>query len=185
MTSVTIGSGVKSIGNAAFYNSRVLTDVCCYAEDVPKTQNVIFDNDVIAKATLYVPAKSIDLYKQDEHWNGFKSIVALDGETPVTLQCARPTIAYRNGKLHCSCMTEDVKYVYSFTTSGSTGESTDGTIELGTTFNFSVYATREGYLDSETATLTIDMAQVGDVTGDGVISVADVTALVNIILGKK
>ena len=54
----------------------------------------------------------------------------------------------------------------------------------GTTFTISVYAKRRGYADSEVATATINLASIGDVNGDGQITIADVTSLVNIILGK-
>ena len=54
----------------------------------------------------------------------------------------------------------------------------------GTTFTISVKAVRDGYEDSDAATLTIPMAEVGDVNADGSITIADVTTLVNIILGK-
>ena len=117
--------------------------------------------------------------------NGEDAVSHTCNDAQFNPQCAKPTIAYKNGKLHCSCATEGVKYVYAIYTTASSGESMDGTIRLGTTFSVSVYATREGYLNSETTTLTIDMAQVGDVTGDGVITIADVTALVNIILRKN
>ena len=75
-----------------------------------------------------------------------------------------------------------MKYVYSI---GTSGESTNGTISFGGSFTISVYATRVGYENSETTTISIDMLKVGDVNGDGVISIADVTALVNIILGRS
>lgn len=57
-------------------------------------------------------------------------------------------------------------------------------LELGTTYTVSVYAKREGYLDSEVATSTITLSTVGDVNGDGKLTIADVTSLVNAILGK-
>ena len=78
-----------------------------------------------------------------------------------------------------------MKYVYAITPKATSGESTSGTIDLGTSFTVSVYATREGYSDSETATAIIDMSTVGDVNGDGLISIADVTAPVDLILGRN
>ena len=52
-------------------------------------------------------------------------------------------------------------------------------------FRVSVYAQKEGYLDSEEAVKVFDLSAVGDVDGNGQIDIADVTALVNIILGKE
>ena len=106
------------------------------------------------------------------------------GNTGFTPICATPVLAYQNGKIYCTCETECVKYVYSVIPTAKTGESNDGVINLGTQFNVSVYASREGYENSEPATITIDMTSVGDVNGDGQVTIADVTSLVNLILGK-
>ena len=102
----------------------------------------------------------------------------------VELKCATPVLTYQNGKVRCSCDTENVTYVYTITPAGSTGESSDGVISLGTTFTVNVKATRDGYTDSDIATTTINLAAVGDVNGDGQVNINDVTTLVNIILGR-
>ena len=99
-------------------------------------------------------------------------------------KCATPVLTYQNGKVRCTCETEDVTYVYTITPAGSTGESSDGVISLGTTFTVNVKATRDGYTDSDIATTTINLAAVGDVNGDGQVNINDVTTLVNIILGR-
>ena len=103
------------------------------------------------------------------------------------MKCATPTISYVDGKIKFSCETEGVEYVYSITTKDASGKTTTGTVDFETTFTVSVYATRNGYFKSETETVTIDLAKsgIGDVNGDGEIGIADVTALVNIILGKS
>jgi len=176
---------VTSIGEYAFAYCPNITDVYCYAEAVPTTESNAFHNSSVSSATLHVPASAIELYKNAEPWNQFKEFVTIEEDTPpITPQCAKPTIVYKNGKLQFTCDTEDVKYKYSITSTLS-GESTSGTINLGTTFTVSVYATREGYSDSDTATAIIDMSTVGDVNGDGLISIADVTTLVNLILGRN
>ena len=58
-------------------------------------------------------------------------------------------------------------------------------LAIGGTFTVSVYAVKEGYENSDTATMTINMSQMGDLNADGQVSIADVTFLVNIILGKN
>ena len=80
LTSVTIGSGVESIGTKAFANCPDLIDVYCYAENVPSTKFNVFDSYYIRKATLHVPAASIDSYKATRPWRGFGKIVALTPE---------------------------------------------------------------------------------------------------------
>lgn len=117
------------------------------------------------------------------------SHTATGGNFTVTIaaaekMCATPVLTYQNGKVRCTCETEGVTYVYTITSTGSTGQSTDGLISLGTSFTISVKATREGYADSDVATTTVNLAEVGDVNGDGDVDIADVTELVNLILGK-
>ena len=76
LTSVIIPKNVTNIGNAVFYRCSNLTDVYCYAENVPETGINVFNDSPIASATLHVPAGSIDKYKATEPWSGFGNIVA-------------------------------------------------------------------------------------------------------------
>ena len=77
MTSVTIGSGVTSIGTEAFSDCRKILDVYCYAEKVPYTESGVFICLPIENATLHVPDASIDRYKVTAPWRSFGKIVAL------------------------------------------------------------------------------------------------------------
>ena len=77
MTSVTIGSGVKSIGFWAFANCPELLDVYCYAEKVPSTESDAFNASYPEYVTLHVPDASIESYKAEAPWSGFGKIVAL------------------------------------------------------------------------------------------------------------
>lgn len=77
LTSVIIGSGVSAI-NGAFSKCIELTDVFCYAKDVPDTQYGEFGDSYIEYATLHVPSSSIDKYKAISPWKNFKEIVKID-----------------------------------------------------------------------------------------------------------
>lgn len=105
-------------------------------------------------------------------------------KAPAALKCATPVLTFANGKVKCTCETTGVTYRYTVAPTAGSGESTTGEISFGTTFTISVKAVRDGYEDSDAATLTIPMAAVGDVNADGNVTIADVTTLVNIILGK-
>ena len=86
LKSVTIGSGVTSIGSYAFENCSSLTDVYCYAENVPSTDLNPFvsynawgtTSLITTSATLHVPASSLEGYRTTEPWNQFGSIVAIE-----------------------------------------------------------------------------------------------------------
>ena len=181
LTSVTIGNSVTSIGKKAFANCGELTDFYCYAESIPRTGSFVFDNSEIRYATLHVPGVSISEYTNTDPWSEFGTIVGINSETPE--KCATPTITYANGQVHFTCETEGVVYVPTVTCT-STHLLNGNVLDLGGTFTVSVYATKEGYVNSEVATKTITINKLGDMDGDGQLTVTDVTSLVNAILGK-
>ena len=95
LTSIEIPSGVTYVGDEAFYGCESLTsieipssvtyigkysfydlDVCvCYAEDVPETDG---DPFYFSPQVIYVPEKSIDLYKAVSPWNEYEIIPFVD-----------------------------------------------------------------------------------------------------------
>ena len=98
--------------------------------------------------------------------------------------CATPTIKYIGGKLKFECETEGVEFVSYFSTPADAENNTNEVI-LPTTYNVSVYARKEGYLNSDIATADVDVRGIqGDVDGDGVVDIADAVRIVNFIVGK-
>ena len=154
LTSVTIGSGIIYINSSAFGSCPELTDVTCYAENVPITNADAFKDSYIEYATLHVPTSAVNAYKVADPWKNFKSIVAIDGTTPETPKCEKPTISYENGKLTFTSETEGAVCQYSITdTDIKAGSGNE--VQLGVTYNISVYAAKAGYENSETATATL------------------------------
>ena len=153
---------MKTIYYQAFAKCPELTDVYCYAENVPRmrdyynTQDVTdaFEGSLIEYATLHVPTASIDAYKAKEPWKNFKTFMGLDGTMPETKKCATPTISYGGKKLTFSCATEGVEYV-------SEIKDTDikkhygSEVQLTATYEISVYATKAGWENSNVATATL------------------------------
>ena len=172
---VTIGSGIESIGSQAFASCPKLTDVYCYAVNFPNTNTNAFNYSYIESTTLHVPAASVDAYKAAEPWKNFRSFE----ETP---KCATPTIAMKDGKLTVSCETEGVEFVSHFSIAAG-ADSNTSEVEIPTTYIVSVYASKDGYEDSDVATETINIIK-GDVDGDGVVDIADAVRIVNLIVGK-
>lgn len=158
LSTVTIGSNVYYIGSSAFASCKKITDVYCYAEDIAYTTNAdVFKDSYIEYATLHVPAEYISGYKKTEPWKNFKSIVAIDGETPPgpeTKKCAKPIISYDNFKLTYSCETEGVEYI-SEIKDADIKKYYDNSVSLGATYEISVYATKSGYDNSDVATATL------------------------------
>ena len=86
LTCITIGSGIESIEWRAFAYCPNLTDVYCYAENHPNTNNSPFEGSSINNATLHVPVASVKAYKTREPWSGFGTIAAIvdeDSSTPI------------------------------------------------------------------------------------------------------
>lgn len=196
LNTITIGSGVKDIKGNAFSNCSDLTDVYCYAENVPNTNTNAFQDSYIDYVTLHVPAPSIDAYKAKSPWKDFKTIEALSG----TQKCATPTISYVEGKLVFDCETEQVTF-FSEIQNGDVKKDSQPELTLTPTYVITVYASREDYVDSDVATATIRWRNgrpvfegfssvtleagdiLGDVNRDGDVGIGDIVTITNIIAG--
>ena len=84
LTTLTIPSTVVTIAINAFKNCMGLNEVNCYAESVPDTHEDAFDMTPTGSSTLYVPAGSVEAYKNSWPWSDFKEIVPLteDDQNP-------------------------------------------------------------------------------------------------------
>ena len=133
--------------------------------------------DTPERTTLYVPYGSKTAYEQAIYWKDFKEIIEVQ-------QCATPTINLVGGKLHFECETEGVEFHYEFTTPAS-GNGTGNDVDISSTYVVNVYASKDGYTDSDVATANVDVAGIkGDVDGDGIVDIADAVHIVNYIVGK-
>lgn len=180
ITGIEIGKNVTAIGERAFANNNKLNDVYCYAEEVPETDRTAFENSYIDYVTLHVPAGSVDKYKAVGPWKDFKNVVAIAATGDE--RCATPTIKFENGKIKFDCETEGVRFRYQITNADV--KSSDGAeVALGGVYSVRVYASKEGFRDSEAATMEIKLPAInGDVNNDGEVNAADHVALSNIIM---
>ena len=166
-TSITLPKKLQKIGGNVFYQTN-LEKVVSLIENPSQIHGVTlrgrtFDENTFYNATLYVPVGTIDKYKATEGWKDFIFIEEgtgpNGGDTPLKDKCATPTVGYQNGKLMFNCDTEGAICQYSITDddikSGSSNE-----VQLGVTYNISVYATKFGYENSETATATLCWIEV-------------------------
>lgn len=77
LTSIVIPESVTSIGLYAFYICNSLAEVVCKAKVAPQLKSEAFSNDILSKATLYVPEESVESYKTDGEWKKFSDIQPL------------------------------------------------------------------------------------------------------------
>ena len=160
ITNLVIPNSVTSIGSQAFDGVDFPTVVSLIENPfmiTGKTSNSrTFTQNTFNNATLYVPKGTIDKYKATDGWKDFLFIEegTGGGDTPTTQKCEKPTISYENGKLTFSSATDGAVCQYSITdTDIKAGSGNE--VQLGVTYNISVYATKAGYDNSETATATL------------------------------
>ena len=157
LVSISIGKSVEKIRNLAFSECKNVSDVYCYAEAVPITEdNNAFYNSFIEYATLHVPANSIEKYKSTKPWSDFGTIKAITEEE--TKQCATPVISYSNGELILSCETEGAKCTYNIKSPDVTYDGTFSQkmkLPLYAYYNIYCEATAEGYTKSDLAEATL------------------------------
>ena len=176
LTSVTIGNSLTSIGNYAFNECTGLTSVISKMENPCTIAYNCFIDDVFYNSTLYVPQGTTNKYKSTDYWSKFIFIEEGDpsGGSSEPETCAKPTISYNNGKLMFNSSTEGVSYSYLITDTdikAGTGEE----VNLTVTYNVSVYASKAGYLNSETAVGTLCWIDTTPTT-EGITGIAQIPA---------
>ncbi|MBR4988862.1 MAG: leucine-rich repeat domain-containing protein [Bacteroidaceae bacterium] len=187
LTSATIGSGVKSIGSSAFAICENLVDVYCLATIVPSTESDAFNESYPEYMTLHVPAEAINDYKTTEPWSSFGTIVTLDGEVvepeepekpeePEVKICETPIISYNSGKISIECDTPDAEFVTTVTNSYAKTYFTD-VFDLSATYSISVYATAEGYENSDTVNATLCWIENGESDEDDTTNIIKIPAV--------
>ena len=176
-------------------------------EAIPGTNGTLFTVTLQADASLKSGSKltgtvtNIEFNTQDNHKLSFADVtfsVTIPGGGQ---KCATPTIAFNKGELVFSCETEDVKY-YSEVKVADAKSNEGERVKLMPTYEISVYATKEGYIDSNVATATIgwrngkpvmegfvnvtleEDPSKGDVNDDGGVDVADIATIIDIMAAQ-
>lgn len=76
MTTLVLGSGLTSIGDEAFRGCSAITAITCHALVPPECGNFVF-SEVVESIPLYVPAASVNAYKNADIWKIFTNIQAI------------------------------------------------------------------------------------------------------------
>lgn len=177
LKTVILPSSISVLGDGCFSDSQNLKEVFSYITE-PFAINSCFSNGHYLSTTLKIPLGTIAKYQNTEGWKKFVNIdECLTPRNPIVPdneKCATPTISYHNGKLTFNSDTEGA--ICHSTVTNDDIKSYDGNeIQFEVTYNISVYATKEGYLDSETASATlcwIDVAPKTEGVSDGISQMA-------------
>lgn len=123
----------------------------------PKVDANNFIESQYIDITIYVPTGALEKYQKFAIWEKFWDIreedVTEKPEEEVKM-CATPLITYNDCGLDITTETDDAEIHTNITCSD--GDSYEGgRIDLSATYNITTYATKSGYLNSETATATL------------------------------
>ena len=184
------GTSVESIGQEAFSDCTAMTRIVSKAVTPPVCGSQALDDISKWTCKLLVPEGTLAAYQAADQWKEFFFTEEGEGSgddpvIPEDKKCATPTIIYANGKVSFACETENVEFVPSAMLVGSTTYE-NGEMTLPTTYRISVYAKKDGYLDSDTAIkeVTVTGGLTGDVNQDGKVTITDAVKVVNIILNN-
>lgn len=182
----SIEYNVTSIHPVFISSNKSLRNVHAYSEIPVSIHENTFSANTKLFGTLYVPVGTKELYENAIEWKDFANIVESDEVIPPTPnpKCAAPTISYSNGQLKFECETENVKFVSSVICIDNKNHDTS-IVPLAAIYRISVYATKDGYDDSDIVTKEISIRGLkGDVNEDGEINIADINTTIGIILGE-
>ena len=150
LTEVTIGNSVREISYEVFKNCSSLATLYSLNTTPPRISDSDFNNTHYNNLNVYVPLEALEAYQDADVWRKFKNIQGF-GEAE---KCSTPTIHYANNKLTFECATDGVAFRTTITdTDIATYNSNE--IQLGVTYDISVYAAKAGYVNSDVATATL------------------------------
>ncbi len=168
LTSIKLPKSINKIGDeykdGCFKDCSNLQEVTCQWDNLDgiDVSSHTFDN-IFSEAKLYIPKGTTAMYKAKEPWNNFKYIIEENDVTEDAEKCQTPTISYSDKKLTFTSPTEGAKYHYTITDDDIKTEaySEDGIISLSATYKISVYASADGYKNSDRATATLYFINAG------------------------
>ena len=150
-------------------------------------QNVMTTEQIAAaKAKGWIP----QYYDYDAGaWKDYEGGTPIPTPTP-TQQCAKPTINYEDGKVTFSCATEGVTFhYYCYATYRADGVGDEIEFPQQQFIRIDVYASKEGYEDSETEIAVLPVGGTagikGDVNDDGTVNGTDIQEVINIIVNAE
>lgn len=164
LTSIKLPKSINILAGGCFKGCSNLSEVTCLwnnLDDIDVANSTF--NNIYSEAKLYIPKGTTEIYKAKEPWSNFKYIIEENDITEDAEKCQTPTISYSDKKLTFTSPTEGAEYHYTITDDDVKTEaySEDGIIDLSATYEISVYASADGYKNSDRATATLYFINAG------------------------
>ena len=164
LTSIKLPKSINILAGGCFKGCSNLSEVTCLwnnLDDIDVANSTF--NNIFSEAKLYIPKGTTEIYKAKEPWSNFKYIIEENDITEDAEKCQTPTISYSDKKLTFTSPTEGAEYHYTITDDDVKTEaySEDGIIDLSATYEISVYASADGYKNSDRATATLYFINAG------------------------
>lgn len=180
LKNIIIPSNVEFIYYYAFYNTSDNQQTIIMMPEYPP---IVYSNAFSNRTKFVVPDESLELYESVSPWSDFEKNT-FSGSGPE--KCAEPEIIYKDGKLSFTCQTPGVEFHYTVTSEDFANRQKGEEIPVSAIYQVSVYASKAGYENSDTVTSEIDIKGIkGDLTGDGIVNVADHVELTKIIMKQN
>ncbi len=171
LKAITLPRSITDIGSYCFSNCSSLATVTCKWENQDEiVTGLEMFNYTPAEKVLNVPMGTGVMYASTTYWKDFTTINEV-GDTPEEPEkCATPVISYRDSMLVFTSETEGAEYHYTITDNDiiTDAYSYNGKVRLSAAYNISVYASADGYTNSDVAKAVLYFIKVGSGSGVGV-----------------
>ena len=171
LKAITLPRSITDLGSNCFSNCSSLATVTCKWES---RDEIVTGLDLFyhtpAEKVLNVPTGTGAMYASTSEWKNFTTINEV-GDTPEEPEkCATPVISYRDSMLVFTSETEGAEYHYTITDNDiiTDAYSYNGKVRLSAAYNISVYASADGYTNSDEAKAVLYFIKAGSGSGVGV-----------------
>ena len=171
LKAITLPRSITDLGSNCFSNCSSLATVTCKWES---RDEIVTGLDLFyhtpAEKVLNVPMGTGVMYASTLYWKDFTTINEV-GDTPEEPEkCATPVISYRDSMLVFTSETEGAEYHYTITDNDiiTDAYSYNGKVRLSAAYNISVYASADGYTNSDEAKAVLYFIKAGSGSGVGV-----------------
>ena len=171
LKAITLPRSITDLGSDCFSNCSSLATVTCKWES---RDEIVTGLDLFyhtpAEKVLNVPTGTGAMYASTSEWKNFTTINEVGDMPEEPEKCATPVISYRDSMLVFTSETEGAEYHYTITDNDiiTDAYSYNGKVRLSAAYNISVYASADGYTNSDEAKAVLYFIKAGSGSGVGV-----------------